>query len=55
MSIIQNINYPFIAVDEMRGFVDKIHEKGKKVKIYLYRSRTYELHNRAVGIEKFRT
>jgi hypothetical protein len=28
------INYPFIAQNEMRGLVDKWHEKGWKVKIY---------------------
>ena len=28
------INYPFIAQKEMRGLVDKWHEKGWKVKIY---------------------
>jgi len=28
------INYPFIAVDEMKSFVDRYHEKGIKVKIY---------------------
>ncbi len=29
-----HINYPFIAVDSMKWFVDKMHEKGQKVKIY---------------------
>ena len=29
-----HINYPFIAVDEMKQFVDDQHEKGLKVKIY---------------------
>lgn len=28
------INYPFIATKEMKGFVDKWHGKGMKVKIY---------------------
>ena len=28
------INWPFIAVDEMKGFTDSIHSLGKKVKIY---------------------
>lgn len=28
------INYPFIAVREMRSFVDSMHANGKKVKIY---------------------
>ena len=28
------INYPFIAVDSMRNFVSKLHNKGLKVKIY---------------------
>lgn len=28
------INYPFIAQKELRGFVDKWHDKGWKVKIY---------------------
>ncbi|TSA33982.1 MAG: hypothetical protein D4R64_12940 [Porphyromonadaceae bacterium] len=28
------INYPFIAVKEMRSFIDSIHALGKKVKIY---------------------
>ncbi len=28
------INYPFIATEEMKGFVDQWHNKGKKVKIY---------------------
>jgi Glycoside hydrolase 123, N-terminal domain len=28
------INYPFVAVDEMKGFVNKMHDKGMKVKIY---------------------
>lgn len=28
------INYPFIAVDSMKWFVDQLHEKGQKVKIY---------------------
>ncbi len=28
------INYPFIAVEEMKSFIDKNHEKGLKVKIY---------------------
>ncbi|MBK8882106.1 MAG: hypothetical protein IPN67_06850 [Bacteroidales bacterium] len=29
-----HINYPFIATDSMRWFVDKMHSKGQKVKIY---------------------
>ncbi len=29
-----HINYPFIAVDEMKFFVDSMHRKGQKVKIY---------------------
>lgn len=29
-----HINYPFVAVDEMKGFVDEMHGKGQKVKIY---------------------
>ena len=29
-----HINYPFVAVDSMKWFVDKMHEKGQKVKIY---------------------
>jgi hypothetical protein len=29
-----HINYPFIAVDSMRWFVNRMHEKGQKVKIY---------------------
>ncbi len=29
-----HINYPFVAVDEMKGFVSSMHEKGQKVKIY---------------------
>ncbi len=29
-----NINYPFIAVDSMKWFVNQLHEKGLKVKIY---------------------
>jgi len=29
-----HINYPFVAVDSMKWFVNKMHEKGKKVKIY---------------------
>ena len=29
-----HINYPFIAVDSMRWFVNKMHSKGQKVKIY---------------------
>jgi hypothetical protein len=29
-----HINYPFIAVDSMRWFVDQLHKKGQKVKIY---------------------
>ena len=28
------INYPFIAVKEMRSIIDDLHAKGKKVKIY---------------------
>jgi hypothetical protein len=28
------INWPFIAVKEMSGFVDSVHQLGKKVKIY---------------------
>lgn len=28
------INYPFIAVNEMRSFIDSIHALGRKVKIY---------------------
>lgn len=29
-----HINYPFVAVDSMKWFVDQLHAKGKKVKIY---------------------
>ena len=29
-----HINYPFIAVDSMRRFVDLMHQQGQKVKIY---------------------
>ena len=29
-----HINYPFIAVDSMKWFVNKMHNKGQKVKIY---------------------
>jgi hypothetical protein len=29
-----HINYPFIAVDSMRWFVKRMHDKGQKVKIY---------------------
>ncbi|RLD36628.1 MAG: hypothetical protein DRI73_00340 [Bacteroidetes bacterium] len=29
-----HINYPFVAIDSMKWFVDKMHEKGQKVKIY---------------------
>lgn len=29
-----HINYPFIAVEEMKSFVDDMHQKGQKVKIY---------------------
>jgi hypothetical protein len=29
-----HINYPFIAVDSMKWFVNRLHNKGKKVKIY---------------------
>ncbi|WP_430973750.1 glycoside hydrolase domain-containing protein [Sunxiuqinia rutila] len=29
-----HINYPFVAVDSMKWFVDRMHEKGQKVKIY---------------------
>jgi len=29
-----HINYPFIAVDEMKEFVGTMHDKGQKVKIY---------------------
>jgi hypothetical protein len=29
-----HINYPFIAVDSMKWFVNKMHGKGQKVKIY---------------------
>ena len=29
-----HINYPFIAVDSMKWFVNRLHEKGLKVKIY---------------------
>jgi len=29
-----HINYPFVAVDSMKWFVEKMHEKGQKVKIY---------------------
>ncbi len=31
---VKKINYPFIAVDEMKGFVKEMHEHGQKVKIY---------------------
>ena len=29
-----HINYPFIAVDSMKWFVDQLHQKAQKVKIY---------------------
>lgn len=29
-----HINYPFVAVDSMKWFVNKMHQKGQKVKIY---------------------
>ncbi len=29
-----HINYPFIAVDSMKWFVDQLHQNGQKVKIY---------------------
>ncbi|MCK5774669.1 MAG: hypothetical protein KAH25_00750, partial [Bacteroidales bacterium] len=29
-----HINYPFVAVDSMKWFVNRMHEKGQKVKIY---------------------
>lgn len=29
-----HINYPFIAVDSMRWFVNRMHDKGQKIKIY---------------------
>ncbi len=29
-----HINYPFVAVDSMKWFVDRMHAKGQKVKIY---------------------
>jgi hypothetical protein len=29
-----HINYPFVAVDSMKWFVDQLHKKGQKVKIY---------------------
>jgi len=29
-----HINYPFIAVDSMKWFVNRLHKKGQKVKIY---------------------
>lgn len=29
-----HINYPFVAVDSMKWFVNQLHEKGQKVKIY---------------------
>lgn len=29
-----HINYPFVAVDSMKWFVDQMHQKGQKVKIY---------------------
>lgn len=29
-----NINYPFIAVDELKSFVHRFHDKGIRVKIY---------------------
>ncbi|MCY1719376.1 DUF6067 family protein [Prolixibacteraceae bacterium Z1-6] len=29
-----HINYPFVAVDSMKWFVFKLHQKGQKVKIY---------------------
>lgn len=29
-----HINYPFIAVDSMRWFINTLHKKGQKVKIY---------------------
>lgn len=29
-----HINYPFVAIDKMKSFVDDMHAKGQKVKIY---------------------
>ncbi|WP_215222735.1 glycoside hydrolase domain-containing protein [Echinicola shivajiensis] len=29
-----HINYPFVAVDAMKGFIEAMHEVGEKVKIY---------------------
>jgi len=46
------INYPFLAVDEMRSFVDSMHAIDKKVKIY-YTVR--ELTNHAVEIWALRS
>ena len=46
------INYPFIAVDSMKWFVDQLHAKGMKVKIY-YTIR--ELSNYATEIWAFRS
>lgn len=46
------INYPFIATKEMRGFVDEMHDKDLKVKIY-YTIR--ELTNRVTEIWALRS
>lgn len=46
------INYPFIAVDSMRWFVNQMHSKGQKVKIY-YTIR--ELTNHATEIWALRS
>jgi len=46
------INYPFIAVDTMRTFIQKLHDKGCKVKIY-YTLR--ELSSAAVELWAFRS
>ncbi len=46
------INYPFAARKEMKGYVDRCHEKGIKVKIYYT---TRELSNFATEIWAFRS
>ena len=46
------INYPFIATKEMRNFVDEMHDKGLKVKIY-YTIR--ELTNRVAEVWALRS
>jgi hypothetical protein len=47
-----NINYPFLAVDELSAYVKEAHEKGVKVKIY-YTVR--ELSNRAAELWALRS